>query len=102
MTKPVRMTGPTLTVLRCFMDDIAKPRSGAEIHMATKVGTGTLYPLLLRLEDAGWLSSRWEDIEPSKEGRPRRRYYVITGDGQRAAREALAPLQWRGVPSWAS
>jgi PadR family transcriptional regulator PadR len=75
-------------------------RSGAEIHLATKVGSGTLYPLLLRLEDAGWLSSEWEDVEPSQEGRPRRRYYLITGVGQQRAREALAPLQWEGSPAW--
>lgn len=100
MPKPVRMTGPTLTVLRFFMDDIAKPQSGAAIHLATKIGSGTLYPLLLRLESVGWLSSEWEDIEPSQQGRPRRRYYSITGQGQQAAREALAPLQWEGVPAW--
>jgi PadR family transcriptional regulator len=100
MAKGVRLTGPTLTVLRLFMSDIRKARSGAEIHLDTKIGSGTLYPLLLRLEEVGWLSSEWETIDPSQEGRPRRRYYSITGEGQRAAREALQPLQWGGSPSW--
>ncbi|NEW95485.1 PadR family transcriptional regulator [Rhodopseudomonas sp. BR0G17] len=82
------------------MADVKRARSGAEIHLETKIGSGTLYPLLARLEQAGWLVSEWETIDPSAEGRPRRRYYSITGEGQRAAREALEPLQWGGTPAW--
>ena len=100
MSKKVRLSGPTLQVLRLFMSDTVQARSGAEIHLATNIGSGTLYPLLLRLEEAGWLSSEWETTDPSREGRPRRRYYLITGEGQRAARAALEPLQWVGSPAW--
>jgi len=46
---------------------------------------GTLYKALGRLEDAGLLSSRWEDHEIAEvEGRPRRRLYRITSTGQAA------------------
>ena len=46
---------------------------------------GTLYKALARLEDAGLLSSRWEDHEPAEEaGRPRRRLYRVTSAGQAA------------------
>jgi PadR family transcriptional regulator PadR len=38
----------------------------------------------------GWLSSRWEDIDPQVEGRPPRRYYRLTAEGALAARAALA------------
>ena len=38
----------------------------------------------------GWLTSRWEDIKPEAEGRPRRRYYRLTEDGAERARIALA------------
>jgi PadR family transcriptional regulator len=34
-----------------------------------------VHPILARLERAGWLSSRWEAVNPHREGRPRRRYY---------------------------
>jgi hypothetical protein len=34
---------------------------------ATKVGSGTLYPMLARLEAAGWLTSEWEVVDPSEE-----------------------------------
>jgi len=47
---------------------------------------GTLYKALARLEDAGLLSSRWEDHEPAEEaGRPRRRLYRVTSAGQAAS-----------------
>jgi DNA-binding PadR family transcriptional regulator len=46
---------------------------------------GTLYKALARLEDAGLLSSRWEDHEVAEEaGRPRRRLYRVTSGGQAA------------------
>ena len=46
---------------------------------------GTLYKALARLEDAGLLSSRWEDHEvPEEAGRPRRRLYRVTSSGQAA------------------
>jgi len=46
---------------------------------------GTLYKALARLEDAGLVSSRWEDPEVAEEaGRPRRRLYRVTSSGQAA------------------
>ncbi|MDR2926764.1 MAG: PadR family transcriptional regulator [Cytophagaceae bacterium] len=39
---------------------------------------GTLYPLLTRLKNAGFLSYRWEE---STQGPPRK-YYVLTDDGR--------------------
>jgi len=49
---------------------------------------GTLYKALGRLEELGLLASRWEDAATVPEGRPRRRFYELTGDGVRAARPA--------------
>jgi len=46
--------------------------------------------ILARLETVGWLTSRWEDIDPRAEGRPARRYYQFTPDGLELARAALA------------
>lgn len=39
---------------------------------------GTLYPLLTRLKNAGWLTYRWEE---SASGPPRK-YYTITEEGK--------------------
>lgn len=99
--KDIRLSGAALKVLRHFLDAPRQPRSGAEISREAKVGSGTLYPILARLEEAGWFTSEWEAIDPREEGRPRRRYYTITATGQSAAREALTPFQMpQGALGW--
>ena len=93
MGDDVRLTQPALKVLRFLVETPREGRSGAEMSKATKVGSGTLYPMLARLEAAGWLTSEWEVIDPSEVGRPRRRFYRLTAIGQNNARKALADLQ---------
>lgn len=90
----VRMSGPTLKVLRQLLAAPREPRSGADIARVTKIGSGTLYPLLARLEAAGWLKSEWEEVAPEVAGRPRRRFYTLTGVGQTEANKALEELQF--------
>jgi PadR family transcriptional regulator len=51
---------------------------------------GTVHPILARLETVGWLTSRWEEIDPRAEGRPARHYYHLTPDGAELGRAALA------------
>jgi len=50
---------------------------------------GTLYKALARLEDFGFLSSRWEDAAAA-DGRPRRRLYELTSRGANVAEAARA------------
>lgn len=99
-----RMSGPTLKVLHWLLTAGSSEASGAAISKATGVGAGTLYPLLARLEGAGWITGQWERIEPSEAGRPRRRFYELTGLGTTRARAALNEFQLaptgRGV-AWA-
>jgi PadR family transcriptional regulator PadR len=49
---------------------------------------GTLYKALSRMVEAGLLTAEWETA--IVDGRPRRRIYAVTGDGERVAREARA------------
>lgn len=52
---------------------------------------GTLYRALSRLEKAGFLTSRWEDISSlAGESRPRRRLYRITDAGSKALANSLS------------
>jgi PadR family transcriptional regulator PadR len=52
---------------------------------------GTLYKALDRLERAGFLGSRWEDpLIAARDGRPRRRFYRVTLEGEGAFAEATA------------
>jgi PadR family transcriptional regulator PadR len=52
------------------------------------LGSGTVYPLLERLERGGLVRSFWE--EPAPSGRPRRRYYELTSTGRQEAAAAIA------------
>ncbi len=96
-----RLTHPTLKILSAVMEARGHEISGAEVATATRLASGTLYPILLRLEKAGWLSSRWENINPQEEGRPRRRLYRATSLGVAKARGAIAELVPKGKLSWA-
>jgi len=88
----IRLTQATLRVLKLFVDEPRKERSGAEIMRETRVLSGTLYPMLRRLERAGWFTASWEVIDPKEAGRPRQRFYRISALGQRSATDALVEI----------
>ena len=85
-----RKTIPTQLVLRALLADHSQERYGVEIGSAAGLPSGTVHPILARLEGVGWLISRWEEIDPRVEGRPARRYYQLTPDGLELAQAALA------------
>ncbi len=91
MARSPQITSQTLRVLETIVS--AGELSGADIMRATGLFSGTLYPMLLRLERAGWLTSRWEEEIPQTLGRPRRRFYEVTGEGAKQARAAARSLQ---------
>ena len=86
----VRISLQTLRVLEAFLENPADPLSGADVHKRSGLASGTLYPILLRLESAGWFVSRWEAVDPSRVGRPRRRLYRLTATGVARASEIFA------------
>lgn len=88
MAATPRMTIPTQLVLHGLLE--AGEAYGAQLGAATHLPSGTVHPILARLEGLGWATSRWEDVDPSAEGRPARRYYRLTDDGRREARAALS------------
>jgi PadR family transcriptional regulator PadR len=85
-----RMTIPTQLVLEALLTDPDRELYGIELGELAGLRSGTVHPILARLEGVGWLRSRWEDIDPRTEGRPARRYYRLTAEGARAAQTALA------------
>jgi len=80
-----RMSAETLRVLGAMLEDPLAWHYGLGLSERGGVAAGTIYPMLARLEKAGWLESRWEEQGPDDEGRPRRRLYKLTGQGERAA-----------------
>ena len=79
-------------VLKVFLGDPGQPRYGFELMKLTGMASGSLYPMLARLEAAGWLSRGRENIDPHAAGRPARTNYTITGTAVTAARIQLAAL----------
>ena len=92
----VRMSLQTLRVLEAFLENPTDQLAGADVHQRCGIASGTLYPILLRLESAGWFVSRWESIDPSTAGRPRRRLYRLTSTGLKRASEVFASFN-RGI-----
>jgi PadR family transcriptional regulator, regulatory protein PadR len=67
----LNLTPRVARVIKVFLEDPGKPRYGFELMRLTGQPSGTLYPILGRLERAGWLAGGQEDIDPHAEGRPR-------------------------------
>ena len=81
----------TLNLLAALLRNPLEWQHGYDLSKSTGLKSGTLYPILLRLEGRGWLESNW--LEPVKPGRPARHGYRLTADGLEFAR-----AQQRTVP----
>jgi len=95
--RDVRISLQTLHVLEAFLVNPSEELAGADVRKRCNIASGSLYPILLRLESAGWFSSRWENINPVTEGRPRRRLYRLTAGGLRRASEAFSIFERRAT-----
>lgn len=87
----VRLTGPTLKVLGALLAG-SNELAGVEIGKSMNLLPGTLYPILARLERAGWVTSRWESENLQNLMRPRKRFYILTGMGAAKARAAFREI----------
>jgi len=65
-----------------------EPRWGLEVIKLTGRPSGSVHPLLDRLERAGWVASSWDD-DAERRG-PRRRMYRLTPEGAAEARRVVA------------
>jgi len=109
MAGTMRVTAPLLDVLEVF---VRASEGHTELHgwaimKETKRSGPTVYGVLDRLEDMGWITGRWEDQNPEP-SKPRRRFYQITPTGIVGAREILCKRRPRALhrspcpalPSW--
>jgi PadR family transcriptional regulator, regulatory protein PadR len=87
------MTAPLERVLGAFLADPTAPRYGYDLMKVARLPSGTLYPLLARLEQQKLVASAWET--PQQEGQRPRKYYQLTGEGIRIARLELAQASAR-------
>ena len=81
MSPRLNLTYPTALVLQALSCGF---HHGFDIMDATGLPSGTVYPILRRLDREGLLESNWEEhAEAQREQRPPRRYYAITAAGER-------------------
>jgi DNA-binding PadR family transcriptional regulator len=81
-----------LVRLRILHAATAGPVSGVELSQdlaqaGHRVSPGTLYPLLHKMEKAGWVKSKGKTVHGK-----RRRYYRLTKKGRDQLQQALAAL----------
>ena len=95
------MSKPARAMLATLLDARDRWSHGYELASRTGIKSGTLYPLLIRLEAQGYLEAEWQ--QPLASGRPPRHAYRLTAAGQRLARAEAGALDlavpvadWRG------
>lgn len=86
----MKLTRPLERVLRAFLADLPARHYGYDLMKAARLPSGTLYPMLARLQDQGLVTSQWEPQPDDAGGRPPRKYYQLTSEGARVARVELA------------
>jgi PadR family transcriptional regulator PadR len=79
----------TAKILRAFLEDPDAEQYGFGLMAATGVKSGSLYPILDRLQRLGWVESKDEQIDERMVGRPKRRLYLLTDKGRNEALKAL-------------
>lgn len=89
MPPRIRMSPQTASVLAGFLAQRREWRYGYDLSRETTLKSGTLYPILMRLANCGWLETAW--TQPEEMGRPPRHMYRLTPKGVRCAQEKLAP-----------
>lgn len=79
----------SLAVVKYMLERPKDDVFGLELIEAVQLPAGTIYPILTRLEDAGWIEGEWESLDRKDAGRRRRKYYKLTKDGKKDGRKQL-------------
>jgi DNA-binding PadR family transcriptional regulator len=108
MARKANSSRQTQAVLAVLLGATEGWHYGYDLSKATELKSGTLYPILMRLEAQGWLEARWE--EAPQPGKPARHLYRLTSLGaqeapallrsvdQRPLAESLIPTREGGAP----
>jgi PadR family transcriptional regulator PadR len=88
MPRIPNMSRQTRCLLELLVGEPEAWQYGYDLSRRTGLKSGTLYPILMRLADQGWLATRW--AEPLGSGRPPRHMYRLTEEGARQAAAILS------------
>jgi DNA-binding PadR family transcriptional regulator len=94
MVRLARVTPATVAVLRALLL-AEEPSWGLRIVGETGRPAGSVYPILARLEDGGWVTSEWDE---AAERGPRRRLYELTADGRVSALDLVHRVDRAAAP----
>ncbi len=87
MSPKASLSYSAAVILQAIANDY---RYGFDVMDITGLPSGTVYPALRRMEDTELVNSKWEnETTAQRDGRPTRKYYVITAAGREALAEAL-------------
>lgn len=97
MARNRSLSGPARDVLALLAEAGQSWRHGYDLCREAGIKSGTLYPLLMRLEAQAYLEAEWQ--APAEPGRPARHAYRLTATGRQLAREnpPLAPADRRAA-----
>lgn len=85
MARTRTLSNHARAILAALLDARGAWCHGYELAQVADVKSGTLYPLLIRLEGQGHLEAEWQ--QPSDGGRPPRHAYRLTASGVQLARD---------------
>src|SRR5262249_31589888 len=85
MARTSNASRQTALLLTTLLENPAAWSHGYRISQLTGLKSGTLYPLLIRLEEQGFLESKWQETD--RPGGPPRHVYRLTQSGRAFARE---------------
>lgn len=85
MTRTRALSLQTKKLLSALLDRRDRGAHGYDLMQRIDIKSGTLYPILMRLTDQGFMETEWQ--EPSAPGRPPRQIYRLTASGAELARQ---------------
>ncbi len=97
MKRDRKPSAQTLSLLGVLLQQPRTWCHGYDICVATRIKSGTLYPILMRLSDRGLLEHKWQ--ESQELGRPPRHMYRLTAGGIAYARTQIAGNDWASLPA---
>ncbi|HET9743730.1 MAG TPA: helix-turn-helix transcriptional regulator [Terriglobales bacterium] len=90
MPDDIRLSPQTVLLVRALLQAPSEWRYGYDLSRETDLKSGTLYPILVRLSERGWLETRWEHAQENSKPR---HMYRLTADGRAKARATLKSEQ---------
>ena len=85
MTRIRKPSASTQKILTALLSRTDSPHYGYGLMKETGLKSGTLYPILMRLTERGYLTAKWDMSTPT--GRPPRQHYELTPLGINYARQ---------------